>query len=162
VPGTGIFLHNRGIGFSLEPGHPAELAPGRRPPHTLAPALVTRDGDLAAVVGTMGGDIQPQVVLQVIARLLHAGQSPGTAIREPRWHLGRGGFDIWAGDGPDVITLEADAPEVWADGLRARGHHVERSPRGANFGHAHAIVLSDGMLAGGSDPRALTGAAVGW
>ena len=46
VPGTGVFLQNRGIGFSLEAGHPAELAPGRRPPHTLAPALVTRaDGD---------------------------------------------------------------------------------------------------------------------
>src|SRR5690606_24002736 len=63
-PHTGVFLHDRGIGFSLEPGHPAELAPGRRPPHTLAPVLVTGPGGgLRAVLGTMGGDSQPQVVL---------------------------------------------------------------------------------------------------
>src|ERR671910_37068 len=62
-PATGVFLHNRGIGFSLAPGHPAELSPGRPPPHTLAPALVTRpDGSLRAVLGTMGGDSQPQVL----------------------------------------------------------------------------------------------------
>ncbi len=93
VPGTGIFLHDRGIGFRLEPGHPAELAPGRRPPHTLSPALVTSpDGSLTAVLGTMGGDIQPQVVLQLLARLLHSGHSPGRAVRAPRWALGAGGF----------------------------------------------------------------------
>src|SRR6476619_3404240 len=67
VPGTGIFLQNRGIGFSLSPGHPAELAPGRRPPHTLAPALVTDGRTLLAVLGTQGGDLQPQVVLQLLA-----------------------------------------------------------------------------------------------
>ena len=63
-PSTGINLHNRGIGFSLEPGHPAEYGPGRRPPHTLCPALVTRpDGSLLAVLGTQGGDGQPQILL---------------------------------------------------------------------------------------------------
>ncbi|MGW4800097.1 gamma-glutamyltransferase family protein [Nonomuraea sp. NPDC004297] len=69
-PRTRINLHNRGIGFSLRPGHPAEYGPGRRPPHTLAPALLTRrDGTLRAVAGTMGGDAQPQILLQVITRL---------------------------------------------------------------------------------------------
>ena len=162
VPGTGVFLHNRGIGFSVEAGHPAELAPGRRPPHTLAPALVTRDSALHAVVGTMGGDLQPQVVLQLLARLLPAGQSPGTAVRSPRWALGTGGFDSW--DQPEpATTLEWDAPDRWATGLAERGHRVERAPREANFGHAHLIVRrEDGMLAGGSDPRALTGSATGW
>ena len=102
-PGTGIFLHNRGIGFSLEPGHPAELAPGRRPPHTLSPLLVTDpDGALAAVLGTMGGDSQPQVLLQLLARLLLHGQSPGRAVSAPRWTLGRDGtgFDTWTGSRP--------------------------------------------------------------
>ena len=162
VPGTGVFLHNRGIGFSLEAGHPAELAPGRRPPHTLAPALVTRDGRLHAVLGTMGGDSQPQVVLQLLARLLHAGQSPGTAIRSPRWSLGAGGFDVW--DDPDPsTTIEWDAPDTWESGLAALGHVVRRAPRGANVGHAHVIVRGlDGMLAGAADPRALSGAAIGW
>ena len=88
MPGTGIFLQNRGIGFSLQPGHPAELAPGRRPPHTLAPALVTSGETLVAVLGTQGGDIQPQVVLQLLARMLHNDQiagtrDPGTAL-DPR------------------------------------------------------------------------------
>ncbi len=87
-PGTGINLHNRGIGFSLVPGHPAEYGPGRRPPHTLSPALVTRpDGELHAVLGTQGGDGQPQILLQVLARLLHADQSPGRAIASRRWVL---------------------------------------------------------------------------
>ena len=162
VPGTGVFLHNRGIGFSLEAGHPAELAPGRRPPHTLAPALVTRDGVLHAVLGTMGGDTQPQVVLQLLARLLHAAQSPGTTIRSPRWALGTGGFDVWEQHDP-ATTIEWDAPPSWERGLADRGHRVERAPRGANLGHAHVIVrASDGMLAGASDPRALSGAASGW
>ncbi|MCI3948262.1 MAG: Gamma-glutamyltransferase, partial [Acidimicrobiales bacterium] len=67
VPGVRVFLHNRGIGFSLVPGHPAEYGPGRRPPSTLSPALVTRpDGSLHTVLGTMGGDSQPQVLLQLL------------------------------------------------------------------------------------------------
>ena len=164
VPGTGIFLHNRGIGFSLQPGHPAELAPGRRPPHTLAPALVSRpDGTLAAVLGTMGGDVQPQVVLQLLVRLLHAGQSPGRAVSAPRWTLGDGGFSTWDGDGPQETTIESTAPASWEDGLTARGHRVVRAPAWTNVGHAHAIVRApDGMLSGAADPRALDGAAVGW
>jgi gamma-glutamyltranspeptidase/glutathione hydrolase len=162
VPGTGIFLHDRGIGFSLAEGHPAELAPGRRPPHTLAPALVTRGGALHSVIGTMGGDTQPQVVLQLLARLLHGGQSPGTAIRSPRWALGGGGFDVW--DDPDPpTTIEWDAPTSWEAGLAERGHQVVRAARTANFGHAHVIVRrDDGILAGAADPRALSGSATGW
>ncbi|MFZ6003255.1 MAG: gamma-glutamyltransferase family protein [Actinomycetota bacterium] len=163
VPGTGIFLHNRGIGFSLDPGHPAELAPDRRPPHTLSPAVVTAGGALRSVLGTMGGDIQPQVVLQLLARILRNGQSPGTAVRAPRWMLGSGGFDTWAGGGPQSMAIEADAPEAWVDGLVERGHHVVRAGRWTNFGHAHAIVVgADGMLSGASDPRALSGAAIAW
>lgn len=164
VPGTGIFLHNRGIGFRLDPGHPAELGPGRRPPHTLSPALVTGpDGSLTAVLGTMGGDIQPQVVLQLLARLLHLGQSPGAAVHAPRWTLGEGGFTSWEHPGPQATTIEADAPEEWAEGLARLGHRVVRAAPGANVGHANAIVVgSDGVLAGAADPRALTGGACGY
>jgi len=164
VPGTGIFLQNRGIGFSLVPGHPAELAPGRRPPHTLAPALVTDSaGDVTAVLGTQGGDIQPQVVLQLLARMLLTGQTPAAAVDAPRWMLGDGGFSTWAGGGPQVTTLEAGAPSSWAPGLTARGHQVVRAEPGTNFGHAQVIrVLADGVLAGAADPRAITGAAIGW
>ena len=164
VPGTGVFLQNRGIGFSLQAGHPAELAPGRRPPHTLAPALVTRaDGTFAAVLGTQGGDIQPQILLQVLARLLRHGESPGAAVTAPRWIVGDGGFFTWTQDGSATTTLEDGSPQTWVDGLDRRGHRVEIAPPGFNVGHAQVIAaLDDGMLAGVADPRTVTGSAVGW
>jgi len=164
-PRTGIFLHDRGLGFSLAPGHPAEFLPGRRPPHTLAPALVRRpDGSLRAVLGTMGGDNQPQVVLQLLARLLAAGESPGRAVGAPRFALGTGGFSLWAGTGPGGIVVEHHAPDPWDAGLAARGHDVVRSAQEIDhgFGHAQVIEASDGVLAGVADPRALDGAATGY
>jgi gamma-glutamyltranspeptidase/glutathione hydrolase len=165
VPGTGVLLHNRGNGFSLEPGHPAEYAPGRQPPHTLSPTLVTRaDGTLRAVLGTMGGDSQPQVVLQLLARLLAGGATPGDAIEAPRLVLrakGGTGFDTWRTT-DQVVRIESHAPEAWARGLEARGHEVDVvdfDPAG--FGHAHVIErTADGTWAGADDPRAMTGAAV--
>ncbi len=162
--GTGILLHNRGIGFSLEPGHPAEYGPGRRPPHTLAPALATRtDGSLRAVFGTMGGDSQPQIVLQLAARLLAGGETAGDAVAAARFVLSAGehGFTTWHG-GPQTVRLEAHAPEAWAPALTALGHAVQVADFDpAGFGHAHAIeVHLDGTLAGAADPRSLTGGAV--
>jgi gamma-glutamyltranspeptidase/glutathione hydrolase len=165
VPEIGIFLHNRGQGFSLEPGHPAEYGPGRRPPHTLAPALVQRgDGTLRAVLGTMGGDTQPQVVLQLLARLLVADQDPARCIGAPRWRLGDGGFDSWEGDGPALVGIEQGAPDGWVTGLRDRGHEVSvQDPWNSGYGHAHMIERTeDGTLAGAADPRALTGATATW
>ncbi len=173
-PETGIFLHDRGIGFSLAAGHPALFAPGRRPPHTLAPALVTRpDGSLRSVLGTMGGDAQPQIVLQLLARLLGHDESPGRAVRAGRWVLGTGGpgspgdhagFDLWAGDGPGHIAIEAHSSERWDVGLAGRGHDVRRSAAGIDhgFGHAQVIQVADGVLAGVADPRSLDGAASGY
>jgi gamma-glutamyltranspeptidase/glutathione hydrolase len=165
-PATRIFLQNRGIGFSLEPGHPAEYGPGRRPPHTLSPALVTnRDGSLRCVIGTMGGDSQPQVLLQLLARLLRHGRSAGSTIDAARWVLhnevGRG-FDCW--DEPDTVgvLLEDTAPSSWVDGLARRGHPVDVVAPGHGFGHAHLIEVGDGVLAGAADPRALTGSASSW
>jgi gamma-glutamyltranspeptidase/glutathione hydrolase len=171
-PATGVFLHDRGIGFTLGDGHPATWTPGRRPPHTLSPALVTRpDGSLRAVLGTMGGDSQPQILVQLLARLLRNGESPGRAVRAGRWVLGHrapagehGGFDTWAGDGPDRVEVEAHAPAAWDAGLAERGHDVWRSPAAIDhgFGHAQVIALSDGVLAGIADPRSLDGAAAGY
>jgi gamma-glutamyltranspeptidase/glutathione hydrolase len=164
-PNTGINLHNRGIGFNLTPGHPAEFGPGRRPPHTLSPALVTRDGRLAAVIGTMGGDAQPQILLQLLTRILHHGQSPAVAISAPRWALDGPvtGFDTWTGAGGPSIGVEAHAPAGWVPGLTARGHRTTVQPSwDAGFGHAHAIVVEPtGMLAGAADPRTVVGSAAG-
>jgi gamma-glutamyltranspeptidase/glutathione hydrolase len=164
-PSTRIFLHNRGIGFSLVAGHPAEYGPRRRPPHTLSPALVTRrDGELAAVAGTMGGDSQPQILLQLLARVLHGGQGAGEAVGAPRWVLRRPGstwgFDAWEHGGAVDVCLEPGCPEEWADGLRSRGHAVRAEP--GNYGHAQLILSSGEHLEGASDPRALTGDASGY
>lgn len=164
-PSTGINLHNRGLGFSLEPGHPAELGPVRRPPHTLSPALATAaNGSLVAVFGTMGGDAQPQILLQVATDLFVHGRDPADAVNAPRWILqgSSGGFDTWTGlDAPTVLLEPAAAPGL-ADGLVARGHRVELSPIGSTFGHAQAIVLDpDRMAVAGADHRAVIGSAEG-
>jgi gamma-glutamyltranspeptidase / glutathione hydrolase len=165
-PSTGINLHNRGLGFSLDAGHPAELAPGRRPPHTLAPLLVTQlDGSFDAVLGTQGGDGQPQILLQLLAHHLHPAATPGRAVAAPRFVLtGSGqGFDTWtAPDGPGVL-VEGHAPAAWVDGLAERGHRVQRGPAfDSGFGHACLITRDrHGMLLGAADPRAHIGSCAG-
>ena len=164
-PNTGINLHNRGIGFNLIEGHPAEFGPGRRPPHTLSPALATRSGRLASVFGTMGGDAQPQILLQIAARLFHHGQSPTAAIDAARWilHGPDTGFDTWTGAGGPLVHVEGHAPDNWVDALAARGHRSEIRPAwDSGFGHAHAIVVEPtGMFAGAADPRAVIGSVAG-
>lgn len=163
--GTGIFLHNRGLGFSLDPGHPACYAPGRRPPHTLSPALVsTLDGRNRAVLGTMGGDAQPQVVLQMLARLLHCGQSPAEILGAGRWILlGPDAFATWTPGWRPPVALEPHAPAGWAGGLASRGHDVvglDQNPKLS--GHAHLIDVSpDGTLSGAAEPRTALAAATG-
>ena len=164
---TGIFLHDRGLGFNLVPGHAAEYGPGRRPPHTLSPALVTNpDGTMRQVLGTMGGDSQPQILLQLLARTLGLGQSPGAAIRAPRWVLGPddsdAGFATWVpGQGRRVLI--EDAATGWHESLGARGHTTTlREDAPHSFGHAHVIAVTDqGTLAGAADPRAAIGVAAG-
>ncbi len=168
-PATGINLHNRGVGFSLEPGHPAELAPGRRPPHTLCAVLATRpEQGLAAILGTMGGDAQPQILLQLAARLLGGGESPAAAIEAARWVLEPArpestGFDTWLAAGGHTVAIEGHAPAGWIDGLRSRGHRVRETPAfSGQFGHAHAITIdADGLRRGAADPRTIVGSAAG-
>ena len=165
-PNTQINLHNRGLGFSLDAGHPAELTPGRRPPHTLCPALATeQDGSLAAVFGTMGGDGQPQILLQLAARLFHHGQSPRKAVNAGRWLL-RGpvtGFDTWTGVGGPHVIVEGQIVSQWTDELTMLGHEVrDLGSFDSSFGHAHAIVVEPtGMLAGAADPRTVIGSVAG-
>jgi gamma-glutamyltranspeptidase/glutathione hydrolase len=163
-PSTGINLHNRGLGFSLVDGHPAEFGPGRRPPHTLSPALATRSGEFVSVFGTMGGDAQPQILLQIAARLFHHGQSPAAAISAPRWALAgpATGFDTWDDMAVQGVGIEGHAPTGWVDGLAARGHRTSTLPAwDSTFGHAHAIVRDRDGLAGAADPRTRVGAVIG-
>jgi gamma-glutamyltranspeptidase/glutathione hydrolase len=150
APGFGIPLHNRGSSFSLRPGHPAEYGPGRRPPHTLAPVLATgAGGRLEAALATRGGLIQPQVLLQVLARIYRGSQTPAEALAAGRWAL----------DG-DQVLLEGHAPEGWFEGLATRGRQVVRRDAFSDeFGHTQLIMRRDDHLAAASDPRSPTWAA---
>jgi gamma-glutamyltranspeptidase/glutathione hydrolase len=167
---TGVFLHNRGVGFSLEPGHPAEYGPGRRPTHTLSPALVTRpDGTLAQIIGTMGGDVQPQIIMQLLVRLLHSGEDPATAISAPRVvHEAPGAppFRLWQAPAQSLL-MESDAPASWHEGLERRGHRVRivgaLNPVDVGCSQIISVDDSDGhfIFTGASDPRSPGGDALG-
>jgi gamma-glutamyltranspeptidase/glutathione hydrolase len=152
-PETGILMHNRGALFSLEPGHPNELAPGRRPLHTLMPVMAERDGALRYVLGAMGGRGQPQIVAQVLLKLL-AGASAQDAVAAPRWIAG----PVEQGDPPDVVRIEDGVGETAAESLAGAGLRPQREPRlSDDFGHAMAIAVApDRPPDAGSDPRAAT------
>ncbi len=167
---SGVFLHNRGLGFSLRPGHPAEYGPRRRPPHTLSPAVVTgHDGTLSHVVGAMGGDSQPQVILQIMARMLHAGEDPATAVAAPRVVLHAPGsppFHLW--DEPTRgVLMEHDVPESWSEWFTRSGRSVQLvgtlSPVDVGCSQVVAVQRrrSGVLLTGASDPRSPDGAALG-
>ena len=127
--------------------------------------MATADGALRSVFGTMGGDAQPQILLQVSARLFHYGQSPAAAVGAPRWAL-QGpvtGFDTWTSGEAPTVTIEGHAPDQWMTELSARGHKVAARPvYDSGFGHAHAIIIDhDGFRAGAADPRTMVGTAAG-
>ncbi|HTT87707.1 MAG TPA: gamma-glutamyltransferase [Acidimicrobiales bacterium] len=167
---TGVFLHNRGVGFSLEPGHPGEYGPGRRPSHTLSPALVTRpDGSLAQVIGTMGGDIQPQILLQLLLRTLVCGQGPAEAISAARVvpeSPGAPPFRLWHA-ATQSLLIELHAPASWQRGLEERGHGVRVvgafNPVDVGCSQIISLHRVDGrsLLLGASDPRSPEGDALG-
>ena len=146
VPEWGINLHNRGASFSLDPGAVNVFAPGKRPLHTLIPALALRDDRPWTVFGTMGGDAQAQVHVQLVSRMVDDGTDVATAITAPRWRVDPG---TWR------LHVESDAPDVVVDGLRARGHRTIMAPaRDSSMGHAHAIRVGPDGYHAGSDPRA--------
>lgn len=162
-PRTQIPLHNRGLGFSLAPGHLAEIAPGARPPHTLSPLMILGPGLMRGPLGTMGGDAQPQILLQILLRMLHLGEDPDTAVNAPRWVL-KGpstGFDTWTSDTAPHVVIEPAIADSWSEDLRARGHQVTiGQPLSGEFGHAHAIWRSaDGTVRAGADHRSVIGSA---
>jgi gamma-glutamyltranspeptidase / glutathione hydrolase len=146
---TGIVLHNRGSGFSLEPGHPNEYAPGRRPFHTLIPAMVFKDGQLLMSYGVMGGDMQAQGHVQVLINLIDRGLNLQEAIDAPR---------VRYITGRDVMMEMALTTPV-IDALIARGHRrvlptdgwTERGLMGG--GQAIMIDPVTGVLLGASDSR---------
>ena len=155
IPGTGVYLHNRGAGFSIDPNHPGAYGPRRRPPHTLAPALATRaDGRLVALVASEGGDLQPMVLLQLFHRVLVGGATAADALRAPRWKLANP-FSLWDFPTETSVVVEPAAVPGWLSGLASRGHPVAVAHTADTaFGHAHAIrVDADGRVDAACEPR---------
>ena len=145
VPGTGITLHNRGSLYELDPAHPNVIAPGKRPFHTLCPAMVLNpDRSLMMVVGTPGGDGQPQTLVQVITNVMQFGLTPQQAVEAPRFRwYGRERLGVEPGIAADV-----------RDALSKRGHQVQVQEPSEEFGGAQIIlVTATGGRIAGADPR---------
>jgi len=149
--GWGFTLQNRGHNFSLDPHHPNALAPGKRPYHTIIPAMITSDlsQSLFASFGVMGGFMQPQGHVQVFLALVD-GMSPQSALDLPR-------FCITDGTSGGQVALEEGIPEKTIADLVGRGHEVQRVAgyERALFGRGQVILRDEqtGALSGGSDPR---------
>lgn len=157
VPGTGMALQNRGANFSLDPGHPNALAGGKRPYHTIMPALATSGGELWLCFGVMGGFQQPQGHLQVVSNMVDFGMDPQKALDALRFRI-----DV---TGSGEVGLEAGVPPELPRALEARGHRIRifDGYECALFGGGQVIARDpwSGALVAGSEPRA-DGAAVGW
>ena len=158
VPGTGVFLQNRGALFSLDPSHPNALEGGKRPYHTIIPGMITRDGELYASFGIMGGFVQPQAHLQVLSNLVDLGMNPQQALDMSRFRLNADiGKGVGAEDaGGEVLLEEGFSPEVVA-ALKEKGHQLTllSGQKRLLFGGGQMIWrdLSSGVLIAGSDPR---------
>lgn len=152
VEGTGISLQNRGSAFSLQPGHPNLVGPGKRPFHTIIPGFVTRRGEPVMSFGVMGADMQPQGHVQMMVRLVDYGQNPQAAADGPRWKIAKDGS----------LLVENAMPPETVEGLRELGHDVRVTPRWAmDYGSAQLIHrLPHGYFAA-SEPRR-DGQAVGF
>jgi gamma-glutamyltranspeptidase/glutathione hydrolase len=147
---TGIALHNRGTLFSLSPEHPNVLAPGKRPFHTLVPAMVLRDKRPWLSFGVMGGDMQPQGHVQVLLNLIDFGMNVQEAGEAPRFRHSAGG-----------LALESAISAQAREGLSERGHRLIHGV--GIFGGFQGILIDPktGVMMGGSDPRK-DGLAIGY
>jgi gamma-glutamyltranspeptidase len=158
-PGTGIHYQNRGSYFSLDPDHPNVLEPRKRTLHTLLPGMLFRNGRAGPwiVVGSMGGDAQPQVHAQFVSAVVDGELDIRTAIAAPRFYVEP--RDHFAP--PTAVSLEPRHAAGIDDALRALGHElVPTAAFDSNLGHEHAIELvaggpaePDGSVAAATDPR---------
>jgi gamma-glutamyltranspeptidase/glutathione hydrolase len=139
---TGIALQNRGWSFSLDPDHPNRIEPGKRPFHTLIPAIARFDADDWAAFGVMGGYMQPQGHVQVLSNLIDYEMPLQRALDEPRWRYREDGS----------LALEGRFDGNLATKLVRKGHDVTTMIP-AKFGGAQIVRHRDGVLAGATEPR---------
>lgn len=152
----GFLLQDRGMGFTLMPGHPNELAPGKRPLHTLSPTLWTNRDQPRWILGTRGGAVQPQLIAQVGAAAILADDGVESAQARPRWTVSEAG--------PDSASLPVVEPGFDTDGiadLRARGHDVDvlDAPQ-PGWGPVSIIELDGDLRHAAADPRVDTTSAL--
>ena len=144
VPGTGISLQNRGAGFTLEPGHPNQVGPRKRPFHTIIPGFLTRGGEPVMSFGVMGGNMQSQGHVQMVTRLVDYNQNPQSCSDGPRWIVNT---DF-------SVSVEDALPEATKAALTQRGHRLVPSERPMfGFGGAQLIYRLDDGYCAGSDHR---------
>jgi gamma-glutamyltranspeptidase len=148
-PTTGVLFQDRGSAFSLDPAHPAAFAGGRRPPHTLMPVLVERDGVLAYALATMGGQAQPQIHAQLLLQLL-AGASAVEATSAPRWIVGR----QEESDTVNSVIIESDVADLPRRSLATTDLEPRVvPPRSETLGHSNVIRATASGWDAASDPR---------
>jgi len=159
VKGTGIVLHNRGSYFTLEEGHHNKLEPNKRPFHTLCASLTFKDREPHIILGSMGGDGQPQTHIQILSSIIDYNLNIQEAIFAPRWVLPGTIYEK-----PKALLMESRFPIDVVEGLRALGHIVDViEPFSSLMGHAQGIVIDreHRVLYGGADPRG-DGLAIGY
>ncbi|ODP33464.1 gamma-glutamyltransferase [Pandoraea sp. ISTKB] len=147
---TGVLWHNRGASFSLDPTSPNVLAGGKRPFHTLNPGMYLKQGRPQLLYGTQGADGQPQTLAAVLTRLIDYEMDPLTALKRPRFLLGKTFSDT-----RDSLKLEQDAGAGVFTALAARGHEMSPLPPQSQLaGHPGAIRIgAQGQMSGAHDPR---------
>ncbi len=147
---TGVLWQNRGVSFSLSEKALNVLRPGRKPFHTLNPAMARLADGRLLVYGTMGGEGQPQTQAAVFTRHVRYGQDLQAAVTAPRWLLGR----TWGATSTN-LKLENRFDSGVIEALRRAGHDVEVvDPFTDMMGHAGAVVRQpSGVLEGAADPR---------
>lgn len=166
--GCGFTLQNRAFNFTMTPGHPNELAPRKRPYHTIIPGLVTdAEGQLFMTFGVMGGFMQPQGHLQVVSNIVDYQLDPQAALDAPRFCISGVDSNVGPASLLDAVVLleEGIDPEVVQE-LQAMGHKVQAGVSGVDrsvFGRGQIILrdAASGVLWGGCDPRS-DGIALGW
>ncbi len=153
-PATGIHFQNRGASFSLDPAHPNVLEAGKRTAHTLLPGMLFRSGERRpwVVAGSMGGDIQPQIHVQLVSALVDGGADLATAVAAPRVTVEPDG---WLAP-PVRVQADGELEDGVQAALETLGHRVGRTAYDGSLGHEHAIELVDGGPASGGSLAAMT------
>jgi gamma-glutamyltranspeptidase/glutathione hydrolase len=151
---TGIPLTSRLQSFVMTPGHPNQLAPGKRPRVTLSPTLITKAGKLEMILSTPGGDNQDQALMQVILNILEFGMTPQEAVEAPRFQTEHfyssfGNHEFT----PGKVNLEGRIPKTTVEALNALGHRVTVTGDWSNSSAPAVVWVHNGVLNGGADPR---------